>query len=247
MGVVAGRDALNPTETDVLEHLLDEAFASLVAGDPDHLRAVLHEATDLAADDAEVVYLQGQLAWHDDGPAAARPFLERAAELDPDFADAHHALGLVLELIGDRKTMIEHNLEVLRLDAREDTQGAVGTPEDLEIIEAEAERVLRHLPERFRDRLENVPVVLEARPSRAIVEEGFDPRALGMFEGTGDRDRKSGDVEVAPTRVVLFFANLLASFPDDEDLALQVEVTILHEIAHFFGLDEDEIIRLGLE
>jgi predicted Zn-dependent protease with MMP-like domain len=247
MGVVAGREALNPTEIDVLEHLLDEAFSSLVAGDADHLRSVVREAAELAADDAEVVYLQGQLAWHDDGPAAARPFLERATKLDPDFADAHHALGLELEVTGDNKTMIEHNLEVLRLDARADAQGAMGSPDDLELIEAEAERVLSRLPERFRDRLENVPVVLEARPSRAVVEEGFDPRALGMFEGAGDRDRKSGEVEVAPTRVVLYYANLLASFPEDEDLALQIEVTILHELAHFFGLDEDEVIRLGLE
>jgi predicted Zn-dependent protease with MMP-like domain len=46
---------------------------------------------------------------------------------------------------------------------------------------------------------------------------------------------------------VLFWANLLASGDDDELLAEQVEVTILHEIAHFFGLDEDEIVRLGLE
>jgi predicted Zn-dependent protease with MMP-like domain len=207
MGVVAGRDALNPTEIQVLEHLLDEAFASLIAGDAEHLRAVVHEAADLAGDDAEVVYLQGQIAWHEDGPKAARPFLERAVQTDPDFADAHHALGLVLEVLG----------------------------------------VLHHLPERFRDRLENVPVVLEPRPSRAIVAEGFDPRALGMFEGAGDRDKQAGEVETAPTRVVLFFANLLASFPDDEDLALQVEVTILHELAHFFGLDEDEVAGLGLE
>jgi predicted Zn-dependent protease with MMP-like domain len=247
MGVVAGRDALNPTEIQVLEHLLDEAFASLIAGDAEHLRAVVHEAADLAGDDAEVVYLQGQIAWHEDGPKAARPFLERAVQTDPDFADAHHALGLVLEVLGDKDTMVAHNLEVLRLDTKIDAHGAIGTPEDLELIEAEAERVLHHLPERFRDRLENVPVVLEPRPSRAIVAEGFDPRALGMFEGAGDRDKQAGEVETAPTRVVLFFANLLASFPDDEDLALQVEVTILHELAHFFGLDEDEVAGLGLE
>jgi len=247
MGVVAGRDALTPTEIDVLEHLLDEAFATLMVGDADHLRAVVHEAGELAGDDAEVVYLQGQIAWHDDGPAAARPWLERAVQLDQDFADAHHALALVLEVLGEKETMAKHNLEVLRLDTKADAHVAISTQEDLQLIEAEAERVLGGLPERFRDRLENVPVVLEPRPSGAIVAEGFDPRALGLFEGTGDRDQQAADVAVAPTRVVLFFANLLASFPDDEDLAEQIEVTILHEIAHFFGLDEDEISRLGLE
>mgnify|MGYP005813335487 CR=1 FL=1 len=50
----------------------------------------------------------------------------------------------------------------------------------------------------------------------------------------------------APTRIVLFTSNLLASFADD-DLEEQVEITVLHEVGHYFGLDENDMVRLGLE
>jgi predicted Zn-dependent protease with MMP-like domain len=89
--------------------------------------------------------------------------------------------------------------------------------------------------------------VLEARPAEALVREGFDPRALGLFEGQGDLGQHSGATHDAPTRIVLFYANLLASFPDEDALREEIEVTILHEIGHFFGLDEDDMERLGLE
>ncbi|RPI57721.1 MAG: hypothetical protein EHM50_11480, partial [Lysobacterales bacterium] len=52
---------------------------------------------------------------------------------------------------------------------------------------------------------------------------------------------------LAPTRIVLFCSNLLVGFPDRDELAEQIEITILHEIGHFFGLDEDAVARLGLE
>jgi predicted Zn-dependent protease with MMP-like domain len=51
----------------------------------------------------------------------------------------------------------------------------------------------------------------------------------------------------APTRIVLYACNLLAEFPEAEDLREQVEVTVLHEVGHFFGLDEDDLERLGLD
>jgi predicted Zn-dependent protease with MMP-like domain len=143
--------------------------------------------------------------------------------------------------------MIAHNLEVLRLDAKADIGEGIGTPEDQRFIAAVAEEVLAGIPEEFRDRLTNVPVVLEARPGRALVEEGFDPRALGLFEGPDDYGQRSRSSDPAPTRIVLFYANLLASFPDEDALREEIEVTILHEIGHYFGLGEDDMERLGLE
>ena len=50
----------------------------------------------------------------------------------------------------------------------------------------------------------------------------------------------------APSRIVIFSSNLLVDFPDPEELAVQVEITVLHEVGHYFGLDEDDMERLGL-
>ena len=58
----------------------------------------------------------------------------------------------------------------------------------------------------------------------------------GGFEFAADR----------PTRIDLFTANLLASFPDSQRLDEEIEITLLHEIGHYFGLDEDEVEALGL-
>jgi predicted Zn-dependent protease with MMP-like domain len=95
----------------------------------------------------------------------------------------------------------------------------------------------------FARRLEHVPVILEDRPSGSLVAEGFDPRAFGLFEGPTDGVRD----EPAPTRIVLYAANLLAEFPDEPELSEQIEVTVLHEVGHFFGLEEEELERLGLD
>lgn len=235
-----------PPEDPAFHDFLDDV-ADLAEDDPDAALAMLGEAGPAWQDHPELHYLRGDLAWRIDGPEAAEKHFARAVALDPRHADAHHALAQVHEAAGDHDAMVRHYLEVLRLDAHDDIGAGIGTPEDQRFIAAVAEEVLEHIPDEFRDRLGNVPVVLEARPARYLVEEGFDPRALGLFEGQGDLGQHSNATHDAPTRIVLFYANLLASFPDEDALREEIEVTILHEIGHFFGLDEDDMERLGLE
>ena len=134
-----------------------------------------------------------------------------------------------------------------KLDSAADGAEELETPAALDHIAKVAESVLESLPAEFREPLRNVPVVLESRPHLEVVKEGFDPRALGLFEGT--EQANSSDIEMpvtAPTRIVLYTANLLASFPERERLEEEIEVTLLHEIGHYFGLDEDQVDALGL-
>jgi predicted Zn-dependent protease with MMP-like domain len=198
-------------------------------------------------DQPELLFARGELEWTLHGPEAAEPHYRQAVALAPEFADARYALGEILGLLGEEQAMVAENLEVRRLDIQADLGDGIGTREDQRFIARVAEDVLAEIPEEFRVRLQNVPVVLEARPGEALVREGFDPRALGLFEGQGDLGQQSNHAHDAPTRIVLFYANLLASFPDEDALREEIEVTILHEIGHFFGLDEDDMERLGLE
>lgn len=233
-------------EDPALHAFLDEVEA-VAADDPESALAMLDEASPDWQDDPELLYLRGDLLWTLDGPEAAEPYFRRAIERNPRFADAHHALAQVHEALDEREQMIHHYLEVLRLDAHDDIGAGIGTPEDQRFIAAVAESVLEGIPDEFKRRLGNVPVVLEARPARYLVEDGFDPRALGLFEGPDHFHQRGIEASTAPSRIVLFYANLLASFPDEDDLREQVEVTILHEIGHYFGLDEDDMQRLGLD
>lgn len=149
--------------------------------------------------------------------------------------------------------MIEHDLRVLAMDGNTDLRAGIGTRDDLRFIEACAREVLDTLPRHLGERLAEIPVMLEPRPGEALVREGFDPRALGLFEGATHGTRRqigaieSGGVDLQSTRIVLYYGPLLAACRDDEELAEQIEVTILHEIGHFFDLDEDEVAALGLK
>jgi predicted Zn-dependent protease with MMP-like domain len=240
------RDPLDAADRAVLDHLVREALELLDADRLDAAARNLAEARSIAPDDAAVLAAHGELAWARGELAKAREHLRAAVDADPELADAHYALARLHHDAGEHALAVRHDLQVLRLDAAAHRRAGLGGRRHLAMIEEAAARTLEDLPEPFASRLRDVPVVLEPRPSRDLVEEGFDPRALGLFEGPDDLGRRSLAVAERPSRIVLFFANLLDAFADDDELLEQVEVTLLHEIGHFFGLDEDGVDALGL-
>jgi predicted Zn-dependent protease with MMP-like domain len=140
------------------------------------------------------------------------------------------------------------SLEVRALDARADEESGFDFNRSADRMVAIARRVLGEIPLKWRARFTDVPIIVEERPSEDLVREGFDPRALGLFEGPDHAARTGGNSYVAPTRIVLYAANLAAFVDpnDDEELAAEIEITLLHEIGHYFGLDEDDLEKLGL-
>ena len=234
-------------EHRLLDELSDEAFDALDRGDAAHVARCLAALNRLAPASAITQRLAGHLAWEQEGPAAALPWLERAVRADPVDPEALYDLGWLHEVLGPREAMIECFLRVRELDIEHDAGRGPIPAVELAFIEHHANTVFGGLPPQFAERLQNVPIILETRPSRDLVADGFDPRALGLFEGVDDRGMGLGEVADRPTRVVLFYANLLATFPDRDALEEQVEVTLLHELGHFFGLDEDQVAKLGLE
>lgn len=240
----------------MVDHLVREALERLDDGRDEAAARNLAEARQIAPDEATVLAALGMLCWERGELDHARAHLQAAVkafgaagdgqERRPSLADAHHALARLHQDAGEHQLQVRHDLEVLRLDTVAHRRAGVGSRRDLAVVGEAAEQALDRVPEPFAARLCDVPVVLEPRPSRALVEEGFDPRALGLFEGPDDFGRQSFAVTCRPTRIVVFFANLLGAFPNDDDLRAQVEITLLHEIGHFFGLDEDEVDALGL-
>jgi predicted Zn-dependent protease with MMP-like domain len=183
------------------------------------------------------------------GAEAARADLERLVADEPDFAEARHELGLVYEELGEEAAQSRQMLEVLELDAKADEQDGFDFQGTSERMIATARRVLKKLPVKWQARVAEVPIVVEERPTEEQVRHGIDPRVLGMIEGPDHTERVNQGTGETPTRIVLYAANLVAyvAADDDELLAAEVEITILHEICHYFGLDEDEVARLGLE
>jgi len=240
---MSDQDTLSDEELDELEGILAELERCLSEEDLDGARAALAAAEEIAGpDDPDVGYGRALIAWETNQVESAVAELKRVLELDPEFADAHHTLGLLLEELGDETGMVHHFLQTLALDTKLDRERQDGVAPDVDRIERVARTTIDDLPEEFASLLRNVPILLEARPSGALVENGFDPRAYGLFDGP-----EHGDDDIpAPTRIVLFTSNLLSSF-SGEELDEQVEITVLHEVGHYFGLDEEDMVRLGLD
>lgn len=242
-GVVAGRRQGGGKRA--FEAALDRLEDALEREDTSAAREQLAVARKAAGRrDAVVDYYEASIVWAEAGPSEAVAVFERSLQGDPEFADAHYGLAAAYEALGREGDMIRHFLRVLELDAADDRRAGLGSKIEQRRVHRVAAELLDRLPERFSTRLHNVPVVVEARPHRSLVEDGFDPRSLGLFEGEPDG---TGDLEpVMPRRIVLYLNNLVASFPDPDDLDEQVEITVLHEVGHFFGLDEDGVAELGL-
>lgn len=225
-------EALLEVETCIVEDELERAEAMLAALRADGL------------EDPEIDYLQGVVRWRGGDDEGATRCFQAALAVDDEHSDACHGLYMLHEAAGQFDAAVEYAVRVRRLDETHDNLDAAVFEARAQEIRAVAAQVLGGLPEQFEQRLENVPVVLEPRPSEDLVRSGFDPRALGLFEGPEDRARM--DPGPMPARIVLFTHNLTAEFPESEELREQVEVTLLHEIGHFFGLDEEGVEALGL-
>jgi predicted Zn-dependent protease with MMP-like domain len=132
--------------------------------------------------------------------------------------------------------------EVRRLDLAAPAGPVHVTEDELEKIAAET---LAELPQNIREHLERVPILIDDVPSEHIIEDGFDPRLLGFFQGTPMPE--DGALSPSVTNILLFKRNLERMAEDEAHLAEEVRVTVLHETAHYFGLDEDDLEALGLD
>lgn len=116
-------------------------------------------------------------------------------------------------------------------------------------LKKEAIRVLDGLPTQFRQRLHNVVVAVEKRPNPGQLRAmGLDPRKdmlYGLYEGIPLSERSTFDLPSLPDKITIFVEPLLRDFPNRAELHEQVRITVLHEIAHFFGMVEDDIENLG--
>ena len=116
-------------------------------------------------------------------------------------------------------------------------------------IRKEVARVIDKLPKEFREQLRNVEIVVETRPSKELLlAEGLDPREdtlYGIYQGVPLPDRSALDPPLLPDKITIFAEALLEDFSDPDDLREEIRLTVLHEIAHYFGMEEEDIEDLG--
>ena len=109
--------------------------------------------------------------------------------------------------------------------------------------------MLDELPDEFREQLHNIEIVVQRRPSKhQLTEMDLDSHEevlYGLYEGVPLPDRSAFDPPLLPDKITLFSESLLTDFPDVAELREQIRLTVIHEIAHYFGMNDDEIEKLG--
>jgi predicted Zn-dependent protease with MMP-like domain len=109
----------------------------------------------------------------------------------------------------------------------------------LTAFEEHVERAIESLPPELRKAMSNVEIVVEeANPE--------DPDLFGLYLGIPLTERDTGYAGVLPDRIAIYRLPLVEEFGDDpEVLEDEIRITVLHEIAHHFGVDEDRLTELG--
>jgi predicted Zn-dependent protease with MMP-like domain len=109
-------------------------------------------------------------------------------------------------------------------------------PEEFErLVVAE----LDELPDDMVDGLDNVVFVVEDRPEDGSLD------LLGLYDGVNLTERGQYGFGEMPDRIILYREPLLAVCEDEDQLRDEIHVTLVHEIAHFYGIDDDRLHELG--
>lgn len=236
--------------TAELERLADEAWEKLDGGDAAGALAVAQTGRREGASadvDADLALVEGLALLELCRLAEARSVLEPLAR-DYDDAAAEHALGLLAERRGEQREAARHFARARKLAPADYPPPVVLSPA---AFDAAVEAALAELPEPVRRWLENVAIAVEDLPQDDDLlgeDPPHPPTILGIFRGSPLGDKASMDPwSHFPSSVVLYQKNLERYARTQAQLVEEIRVTLLHEVGHFLGLDEEDLAELGLE
>jgi predicted Zn-dependent protease with MMP-like domain len=113
-----------------------------------------------------------------------------------------------------------------------------------EEFRALVDEALATIPDRFREAMQNIAIVVEDEPSARVLDDvGIEPpdTLLGLYEGTPLTERQWAHGNVLPDKITLFQDPIEDSSNDREDTVVAIAETLIHEVGHYFGLSEEEI------
>jgi predicted Zn-dependent protease with MMP-like domain len=105
------------------------------------------------------------------------------------------------------------------------------------------EEALDSLPQEFRSRIQNVAVLVEDVPPHQLSPEAGQQRRLllGVFHGVPTNKKSIFDLPSGPDHIVLYQKNIEAVCSTEAEVRAQVRLTVIHELGHYFGLDEEQL------
>jgi predicted Zn-dependent protease with MMP-like domain len=113
-----------------------------------------------------------------------------------------------------------------------------------------ARKAIAGLPGEFQPFLRDVMLVVEPYAADELLDDlevPEDEDLFGLYEGPSLAERSSADAPEMPPRVILFYEAFLDECETEDELLHEIQTTVLHEIGHHFGLDEERLAELGYE
>ena len=110
------------------------------------------------------------------------------------------------------------------------------------------ERSIHRISDEIRTHLQNILISVQDRPSPDLLDElglGHDETLLGVYQGVSLPDRSALEPPLYPDTIILFQEPLEDECDTLEELEEQIEITVVHEIAHFVGMSEETLEELG--
>jgi predicted Zn-dependent protease with MMP-like domain len=111
----------------------------------------------------------------------------------------------------------------------------------------EVKSVITALPPPLRTHATNIPVLFEMKPRPSEIKSGIEPDTLGLFSGESMADSHSSNT-VTPTEIIIFMENVWDySRRDSPTFREEIRRTYLHELGHYLGLDEMDLIERDVD
>jgi len=110
-------------------------------------------------------------------------------------------------------------------------------------------RAVERLPDEFLDRLDNIEILVEDRPTATQMRKSRVPKGnilLGLYEGVPRTRRSSGYGMVLPDKITIFQIPIEATCRNDDEIVAEIKRVVLHEIAHHFGIGDERLRELGM-
>ncbi len=178
----------------------------------------------------------------------AFPYVSRAIRLDATHPDAYWWRGLLRERRGDFTGSDRDIRRAHRLDPTFPKR----VPLDDETLEAVVEECVQAMHPSIQEYLKQVTILAEDIPEEDVLA-GWDPpmppaEILGYFTGSSLMDRTLDNPwSNLPSAIVLYRRNLERIADDRERMLEELRITVMHEVGHYLGLDEDDLTERGLD
>jgi predicted Zn-dependent protease with MMP-like domain len=117
---------------------------------------------------------------------------------------------------------------------------------DRAAFDALVQEAVSDLPSFFRQKLKNIAIVIEDEPPPELAAQHPGKLLLGLYHGVHPQNRSVWAMRLAPDMIYIYQKNIERVGRTLEGIREQVRKTVMHEIGHYFGLDEDRVRELGL-